>query len=202
MTIPAIEAAALRGGMQSVSAEMPGSPAQPLRVGEVIAGKVILMPDGQRGLSIQGVPIKATVPGDVPLGEPLKLQVTESASNRLVLHVVKNDQTLDRSLAAGGTAAGTAASATNASAVSGAARGPAATPTQGGAAATATAAQAPTAVAPPSAASVQAAATNPSAVATPVNSAYAAAAGAAGTPAAGQAMPGVATPEAADLPNA
>ena len=87
--IPAIEAAMLRDLMRQVTAEMPGAPTQPLRVGEVLGGRITLGADGVRMLMIDGVRIPAQLPADLPAGVGLKLQVTEATPDRLVLQVVK-----------------------------------------------------------------------------------------------------------------
>ena len=89
MAIPAIEAAMLRDLMRKVTADMPGAPAQPLRVGEVLGGRITMSPEGARMLVIDGVRIPAQLPGDLPAGVMLKLQVTEASVDRLVLQVVK-----------------------------------------------------------------------------------------------------------------
>ncbi|MDO9353260.1 MAG: hypothetical protein Q7T55_06170, partial [Solirubrobacteraceae bacterium] len=89
MATPAVTAALLRDLMRQVTAEMPGAPAQPLRVGEVLGGRVSVTPEGARLLLVDGVRIPAQLPGDVPTGVPLKFQVTESSPERLVLQVLK-----------------------------------------------------------------------------------------------------------------
>lgn len=93
MATPAVTAALLRDLMRQVSAEMPGAPTQPLRVGEVLGGRVTLMPDGARMLMVDGVRIPAQLPGDVPTGVPLKFQVTESSAEKLVLQVLRTAAT-------------------------------------------------------------------------------------------------------------
>lgn len=93
MATPAVTAALLRDLMRQVTAEMPGAAAQPLRVGEVLGGRVTLMPDGMRMLMVDGVRIAAQLPGDVPTGVPLKFQVTETTADKLVLQVLKTAAT-------------------------------------------------------------------------------------------------------------
>jgi hypothetical protein len=90
---PAVTAALLRDLMRQVTAEMPGAPAQPLRVGEVLGGRVSISPEGARMLVVDGVRIAAQLPGDVPTGVPLKFQVTESSPEKLVLQVLKTAAT-------------------------------------------------------------------------------------------------------------
>lgn len=89
MAIPAIEAAMLRDLMRKVTADMPGAPAQPIRAGEVLGGRITMSPDGARMLMIDGVRIPAQLPADLPAGVALKLQVTEATPDRLVLQVLK-----------------------------------------------------------------------------------------------------------------
>ncbi len=93
MATPAVTAALLRDLMRQVTAEMPGAPTQPLRVGEVLGGRVTMMPDGMRMLMVDGVRIPAQLPGDVPTGVALKFQVTEASADKLVLQVLKTAAT-------------------------------------------------------------------------------------------------------------
>ena len=89
MATPAVTAALLRDLMRQVTAEMPGAPAQPLKAGDVLGGRISVGVDGARMLMVDGVRIPATLPGDVPTGVPLKFQVTEASTEKLVLQVLK-----------------------------------------------------------------------------------------------------------------
>jgi hypothetical protein len=97
MPTPAITAAVLQDLMRQVTAEMPGAPTQPLRIGEVLAGRVTMDPSGsgERMLMIAGVKIPAQLPADVPIGVALKLQVTETSGDKLVLQVLKGSDAVD-----------------------------------------------------------------------------------------------------------
>ncbi len=89
MSLPAIEAALLRDLMRQVSAQTPGQLPQQLQVGETLGGRIAVGPDGERMLMIAGVKIPATLPHDLPAGQALRLQVTESSGDKLVLQVVR-----------------------------------------------------------------------------------------------------------------
>lgn len=90
MALPAIQAALLRDLMRQVTAETPGAPALPLRVGETLGGRIAVSPTGERMLMIAGVRIPAQLPADVPAGQALRLQVTESSPDKLVLQIVRD----------------------------------------------------------------------------------------------------------------
>ena len=89
MSLPAIQAALLRDLMRQVSAQTPGQLPQQLRVGETLGGRVAFSPTGEPMLMIAGIKIPATLPADLPPGA-VRLQVTESSVDRLVLQVVRD----------------------------------------------------------------------------------------------------------------
>lgn len=90
MSLPPVQAALLRDLMRQVTADMPGAPAQPLRVGETLGGRIAISPTGERMLMIAGIRIPAQLPADAPAGQALRLQVTESSAERLVLQIVRD----------------------------------------------------------------------------------------------------------------
>lgn len=89
MSLPAIQAALLRDLMRQVSAQTPGQLPQQLVVGETLGGRISVSPTGERMLMVAGIRIPATLPADLPVGQALRLQVTESSVDRLVLQVVR-----------------------------------------------------------------------------------------------------------------
>ncbi len=89
MSLPAIQATLLRDLMRQVSAQTPGQLPQQLQVGETLGGRVTVTPTGERMLMVAGIRIPATLPADVPVGQALRLQVTESSVDKLVLQVVR-----------------------------------------------------------------------------------------------------------------
>lgn len=89
MSLP-IEAALLRDLMKQVGTGFPGAPFTPLRIGEVIGGRIAMSPTGDRMLMIAGVRIPAQLPADLVAGQAMRLQVTESSAERLVLQVVRD----------------------------------------------------------------------------------------------------------------
>ncbi len=90
MTLPAIQAALLRDLMRQVSTQTPGQLPQQLMVGETLGGRITVSPTGERMLMIAGIRIPATLPADLPAGQALRLQVTESSIEKLVLQVVRD----------------------------------------------------------------------------------------------------------------
>lgn len=82
----AVQAALLQGiGQQTGTAEA----LDPLKVGQVVAGRIGMDPEtGAPTLVLGGVRIAAQLPGNVEVGQLLRLRVQESGPERVVLKIV------------------------------------------------------------------------------------------------------------------
>lgn len=83
---PAIQAALLKG----VGQQLPGAATlDPLQVGQVVAARIGLDPEtGAPVLVLGGARLHAELPGNLQVGQALRLQVQESGPERVVLKVV------------------------------------------------------------------------------------------------------------------
>lgn len=88
--VTTVQAAELQQLLRQLGGQ-PGVPGigDPLRAGEIVPGRVMAGPGGERLLLLAGVRVPATLPSDVPLDRPLRFEITESSAERLVLRVIE-----------------------------------------------------------------------------------------------------------------
>jgi hypothetical protein len=115
LNTPAIQAALLKEIGKQLVGTVGGDP---LRVGQVVNARIAADADGMPMLLLGGVKVPAELPGDVQLGQLLRLQVKESSPERVLLQIIKDP-------AAAATSAAAATAADLAAAPASQAQGPA-----------------------------------------------------------------------------
>lgn len=112
LSTPAVQAALLKNIGQQLAGAIQG---EPLKVGQVLQARIAAGPGGEPVLTLGGVRVPAQLPGNVQVGQFLRLRVQDVTAERVTLQIVSDPAQ---------TAATAASAATGAADELGAAAGP------------------------------------------------------------------------------